>query len=478
MDEPAAPSLTGEAPRQHDWLSLVPIIAGLYWLSAAPGAGWLICGFLPGALLLGSGVSLLLWPGEAKITYYMALGAVLGVLLTLPAAFAGGLLAALGGLLASIAGFLIAGRISLKYSPRAEGAPRPPAGLKVYAKVALDEALIGYFVAVAKIPSGERAAAMCEEARRLEEVLEKNGWLADPAAFHRAPGAPEDARLQTARWGAHAFQELRFSSGFAAHPELPGGTAWAGHPRNRECRVRVLRHTGAPRPWLLCIHGYRMGWDWLDFRLFPPGLLHQKRGLNLVLPVLPLHGVRRAGSQSGDQYLDGDLLDLLHAQSQALWDLRRTIAWIRAQEPQARIGVLGYSLGGYNTALLAAYEPGLDFAVAGIPVADLATTLWGLVPPPHRSYFALQGLDLARYQRLLSVVSPLARAPLLADERLHIFAGSADRIVPPEQPLLLARHWKRPVHWYPGGHLTFRGEPEMERCIEGAIAGAGWTAAG
>ncbi|MDB5987054.1 MAG: hypothetical protein JWR16_2107 [Nevskia sp.] len=476
MEEPAKKTLTGEAPQQHDWLGLIPIVAGLYWLTAGDGGfGWLLCSLVPGSLLLAAGVSLLLWPGEPKITYYMSLGAVLGALLTIPALFAGVWLA-LGGLIASVAGFLAAGRIALKYSPLADGAPRPPAEAKVYAKVALDEALIGYFVALAKIPSGDKAAIMCDEAHRLEEVLKAGGWLADPASFHRVPPAPDDARLQAARWGQQSFQWLRFNSGFVPHPELPGSTLWASHQRNRDCHARVLRHASPGRPWLLCIHGYRMGLDFMDLRLFTPGLLYHKLGLNLVMPVLPLHGARRLGRQSGDYFLDGDLLDLLHAETQALWDLRRTIAWIRAQEPDARIGVLGYSLGGYNTALLAAHEPGLEFAIAGIPVADFASTLWGHVPPPHRAYFAAQGLDRALYETLLKVVSPLACAPQLTPERLHIFAGSADRVVPPEQPLKLSRHWQRPITWYPGGHLTFYGESSVRYCIEGAISGAGWSA--
>jgi alpha/beta superfamily hydrolase len=477
MDQPTKKTLTGEAPQQHDWLSLIPILAGFYWLTSGDGSwGWLLCSFLPGSLLLASGVSLLLWPGEPKITFYMALGAVLGVLLALPAMLAA-FWPALTGLIVSGVAFVIAGRIALKYAPLTDGAPRPPAETKVYAKAALDEALIGYFVAMAKIPSGDKAAIMCDEAHRLEEVLTDEGWLADPASFNRTPTAPEDARLQAARWYQQPFQWLSFSSAFVPHAQLPGSTVWAGHQRNRDCHARVLRHATPGQPWLLCIHGYRMGLDFMDFRLFTPDFLHHKMGLNLVMPLLPLHGRRKLGRLSGDYFLDGDLLDLLYAETQALWDLRRTIAWIRAQEPDARIGVLGYSLGGYNTALLAAYEPGLEFAVAGIPVADFASTLWALVPPPHRNYFTAQGLDLTLYEKLLTVVSPLVCAPKLAPEKLHIFAGSADRVVPPEQPLKLSRHWQRPVAWYPGGHLTFRGEEAVRRTIAGAISDAGWNAA-
>ena len=176
-----------------------------------------------------------------------------------------------------------------------------------------------------------------------------------------------------------------------------------------------------------------------------------------------------------DHFLDGDLLDLLHAETQALWDLRRTIAWIRTQEPAAQIGVLGYSLGGYNAALLAAHEPGLDFVVAGIPVCDFASALWRHIPPAQRAYYVEQGLDQDRYRRLLHVVSPVALAPKLRAQHLYIFAGSADRVVPPDQPLRLAKHWGRPINWFPGAHLTFRGERAVVRCIEDAMVGAGWA---
>ncbi|MBI3172001.1 MAG: prolyl oligopeptidase family serine peptidase, partial [Hydrocarboniphaga effusa] len=264
------------------------------------------------------------------------------------------------------------------------------------------------------------------------------------------------------------------ASGFVADPELPAAENWSKHHNNSQSIAWVLRHPGPPRPWLMCVHGYRMGEAWLDFMLFPPRWLHERLGLNLFIPVLPLHGPRRIGLRSGDHYLDGDPLDLLHAQTQALWDLRRALAWIRTQEDAPRIGVMGYSMGGYNTALLVQYEDRLDFAIAGIPVIDYASALWRHIPSQYRDYFATHGLDLPRYRRLLHPVSPLARPPLLEREKLYIFAGVADRLVPPEQPLKLAAHWGVPIQWYQGAHLTFRGERVVSAHIEAAMQRANW----
>ncbi|MDR3419116.1 MAG: hypothetical protein P4L83_23315 [Nevskia sp.] len=466
--------IEAKPPRHYDWLSLVPIVAGLWWLLAAHGPGWLLWGLLPGLLLLASGMSMLLWHEIGKQTQYMAVGAIAGALLWLPAAWTGSAGAALVALLLSVVSYFVAGRTALRYASRAEGAPPPPMEPKVYAKAALDEALTGYFVAMAKSPSGDLAERMCTEAVKLEEVLRSRGWLDHPATFHQAPTAPEATRQSPARGAGFDYQRLRFPSGFIPDPALPGAERWSSHERNRKCAAWLFRHDAPGRPWLVCIHGYRMGVPLMDLRLFEPEILHRDLGLNLLMPVLPLHGPRRVGWQSGDRYLDGDLLELFHAQTQALWDLRRSIAWIRSQDPGARIGVLGYSLGGYNASLLAAHEPGLDFVVAGIPVADFVPLLWGHLPLPHRVYFEAHGLGEERFRSILHPVSPLACAPQLPAERLHLFAGSADRVVPPDQPLRLARHWGRSVEWYPGGHLTFRGEPGVERCILAAMAGAGW----
>lgn len=462
-------------PRHREWSALLPVFTGLIWLLSGPAGTLPFWGLLPGLLLVATGVSTLFWPGEDKITQYLSLGGLLGVLFSLPEMlFVSATTGLVAGLLSALS-LLLGGRLALAAAAQAPGAPVPGSDWRTYAKAALDEALTGYFVAVAKVPEGAAADRMCADAGKLEQVLSARGWLSAPAGFHAVPTAPDDARLSAQRGVGLDYEQLRFSSGFLPDPQLPGAAEWSAHLRNRECQANVFRQTEAGRPWLLCIHGYRMGTPFLDLRLFPPKILFERYGLNLVMPTLPLHGPRRAGWQSGDLFLDGDLLDLLHAETQALWDLRRHVAWIRAQDPTARIGVLGYSLGGYNTALLAAHEPGLDFVVAGIPVCDFASTLWRHIPKPQRDYFERQGLDEARYRRLLEVVSPTALPPKLPQERLHIFAGAADRIVPPDQPLRLARHWDRPIHWFEGAHLTFRGERAVVRCIQDAMTGAGWV---
>ncbi|WP_028079421.1 alpha/beta hydrolase family protein [Solimonas soli] len=464
-------------PKQWDALSWVPIVAGLYWLLAHHGLGWLVWALLPGALLLAAGVGLLMTPGDPRTISLMAVGGLLGMLFTLPAWWVADLGTAFFTALLSFGSFLASGRAAVQRSPLYLGATPPDLSTRMDIKVAIDEAVLGYFVGAARIPSGQAALRTCEDSLRMEEAIRARGWDRDPESMHLAPPAPEETYIDRGRIYGHDYEVLRFDSAYAPPGDLPNAVVWKSHVNNTECHVRILRHAGKPRPWLMCVHGYRMGAPWVDMSLFSPGWLHHRLGLNIIQPVLPLHGPRKAGLRSGDHFLDGDLSDLVYAESQALWDLRRTLAWLRASEPGARVGVFGISLGGYNAALLSAYDGELDFVVAGIPVIDLAHALWSVAPPAHRAYYAQNGLDEARYRNILGPVSPLTRPPLVARERLFVVGATADRIAVPLHALELGRHWNVPVQWYQGSHLSVRHEHEMRDTLNLAIARAGWTTA-
>ena len=51
------------------------------------------------------------------------------------------------------------------------------------------------------------------------------------------------------------------------------------------------------------------------------------------------------------------------------------LAWIRAQDPDAQIGLTSISLGGYIAALVASLDDGLTCAILGVPPANLVELL-------------------------------------------------------------------------------------------------------
>jgi hypothetical protein len=462
-------------PRQYEWWGLLPTVAGLFALSAIDGVFSALLAGPPGLLWLVTGLSLLLLPGDPRVTAYLALASLVAVLVSLPLVFAAGLW---DGLLIGLFGvgcFIVCGRLSLTTALTPDAVPEPDSDLHMQSKVGFDEAIMGYFLIAGRLPGGKRAERMCDEAMELGHALDTRGWIDYPDRLHQAPDPPDQVNAQSAKRYGFDYERISFDSGFKPDPALPGAERWAQHHGNNRAVAWMLRHPGPTRPWLVCIHGYRMGESWIDFGLFKPGLLHKKLGLNILMPILPLHGPRRIGRKSGDQYLDGDLLDLLFAQSQALWDLRRWIAWLRSNEDRPQIGVYGVSLGGYNTGLLTGYEAGLDFCVAGIPVVDFAEALWRVIPPPHRAYFEARGLKESRYRELLRPVSPLVMPCRVPRERRFVFAATADRVVPVAQPAALAQHWDVETRWYQGSHMSIGNEVEPRATLDEAMRVAGWT---
>jgi hypothetical protein len=74
-------------------------------------------------------------------------------------------------------------------------------------------------------------------------------------------------------------------------------------------------------------------------------------------------------------------------------------------------------------------------------------------------YAQTLGYDFDRVSEVLRVISPLALTPRVPLPGRMIFAANADRLVPPDQPLDLWRHWEEPeIVWYEGTHVSFMNE--------------------
>lgn len=456
-------------PSRRSLAVLLPPLAGLAWLwwGAHLGAVGFTIAAVPGGLLVATGVATLLYPGDVRIPQFMALGAALGLGAGALLAFWLGVgptvfLAALSAL-----SFLAAGRIGRKQETPTEDVPSAPDSILLDGEVGFDEVVLASLtLKMPSVPAGEHARAI-EEMSEARGLYAERGWLDDPSAFHRPPEAPARVELPRATVGTLSYEHLQFESEYEPWPEEPGRDRWLSRVANRRVHAWVLRH-GATRPWLVCIHGYEMGVPRMDFDAFRARRLHDELGLNLAFPTLPLHGPRRRVRHNGGGYLGADFLDTIHAQAQATWDIRRILAWIRAQT-DAPIGAYGLSLGGYNAALLAALEP-LATVIAGVPAVDFLRLTRRLGSPLQVRTAESVGLEREHSDELFRVISPLALDCQVERERRAIFAGIADRVVPPDHPRDLWRHWEKPrIVWYPGGHVSFRRHATVDRLIDDAL---------
>jgi hypothetical protein len=94
-------------------------------------------------------------------------------------------------------------------------------------------------------------------------------------------------------------------------------------------------------------------------------------------------------------------------------------------------------------ALTAALEPALSCVIAGMPMVDVMGLVERHVPVFVRDLSERFGISFEAVGRLLRVVSPLAMPSRVTTDRLFIFGGVADRLVPSGQVRAL---WKHVAH--------------------------------
>jgi len=370
-------------------------------------------------------------------------------------------------------GARLAGRIGGATDP---ALPARKTSLAIASKIVLDEIFFASELASATFVARRDHRRVVGETEDALAFYEEQGWVEDPSGFHLDPPALERVTLTRVYRPRLPYLHLRAPSGYQPHPGEPGRQRWIGQAPTRTLHAWMLRHPGRPRPWLVCIPGYRMGQPLIDFTGFRARWLHQTLGVNVAIPVMPLHGPRRVGRRGGDGFFSGDFVDTVHAQAQAVWDIRRLVGWLRDQGAPG-VGIYGVSLGGYTAALVASLESDLACVIAGIPATDFVRLARAHAPALLVRAAQRAGFSFERIERLLRVVSPLALQPKVAHARRFLYAGLADRLASPDQASDLWRHWGEPrTLWYHGSHVSFIWEPEIQTLLAEALAASGLVA--
>ncbi|MGO9353711.1 MAG: alpha/beta hydrolase family protein [Mycobacterium sp.] len=334
-----------------------------------------------------------------------------------------------------------------------------------------DEIVLTGFRLLRSAPDAARLEWITREVIAALEFYGQQGWLEKSEGFFAAPPALTDVTVRTVSNMGRTYERMFFDSGYEPHAGEPGRERWLSYTGNNREYGLMLRHR-QPRPWLVCVHGAEMGRAALDPTLFRAWHLHSDLGLNVVLPVLPMHGPRARGLPKGAAFPSEDVLNDVHGAAQAVWDIRRLLSWIRSQQPDSMIGLNGISLGGFLTSLVASLDDGLTCAILGVPAVDLVELVG--------RHAGLSGHDalgqtMRRAKPIGRMISPFALTPRVPMQGRFIYAGIADRLVHPrDQVARLWQHWGRPqINWYSGGHTGFFRSRPVQRFIDDALVQSG-----
>ncbi len=291
-----------------------------------------------------------------------------------------------------------------------------------------------------------------DKLRAIRELYTTDDFFPEPS-----PISPKLERVRGMRGGITVWDAAWPSEFETFLPELR--EKYASHVENQTARARLyLGRT--PRPAIVLIHGYMAGQWSVEERAWPIAWLGER--YDLAIAVLPFHAVRGKKDRLAPPPFPGpDPRVTNEGFRQAMLDLRALARWLRARGAPS-VGVMGMSLGGYTTSLLATVERGLAFAAPMIPLASLADFArdqgrLGEGPESDQQHAALEGA--------YRVVSPLARPSLVAPERVLIVAAESDRITPVSHAERLAAHFKARVVRFEGGHLLQFGRGDAFRSI-------------
>jgi hypothetical protein len=185
----------------------------------------------------------------------------------------------------------------------------------------------------------------------------------------------------------------------------------------------------AGSPTVLLLHGFSSSKERMSQAI---GRALLARGVGSLALDLPFHGER----SGADREIPRNPLALVSAWRSAVAESRAAVTWLAAQpETQAtRVGIVGYSLGGFLALMLAADETRLR-AVALAAAGDL---------PDRTPYAAL----------VRGLVDPLRAARRLEGRPLLLVNGRRDTTTRPVQAerLYEAAGHPKTLRWYDGGH--------------------------
>jgi alpha/beta hydrolase family protein len=273
-------------------------------------------------------------------------------------------------------------------------------------------------------------------------------------AFIDAPIAPlmvTARRQRTMSGGTVVAREFTTAYQPFAPSETPGSDA----AHADRLVVEHWMHAGQrPVATVVGLHGFSMGYPRMDaFALFAAPCF--RAGFDVALVTLPFHGPRTPADArfSGERFAAPHVMRLNEAVRQAIYEIHVLVGWLRAQSG-APVGLLGLSLGGYLAALMAGLTTSLDFVIPMVPPVCMGDLAWRFASQSRQRAEAT-AFSRDQMRAAYRVHSPLTYPRQVEKERILVIAGRGDRIVPPEHPYTLWRHWGEPaIHWFSGSHLA------------------------
>ncbi|MBL0386808.1 alpha/beta fold hydrolase [Tumebacillus sp. ITR2] len=263
--------------------------------------------------------------------------------------------------------------------------------------------------------------------------------------FYNTPDVPDlNLHRETQRSDGYEVGRFDFESPLTStHPENDGarGEYYIRHDKQPSNRVSVV-----------VIHGWRMEHLERVHKMFTKSFL--QAGYDLYFPTAPYHFDRALpGSYSGEHLVTADLDHSVRSMRQTTSEIRALIRWIK-QHRGGKVVVVGVSMGGYFSNMMALAEEEADYVISVMYGNSLVHSVWHTrIGRFIKQDMQQGGITLQDLEHAWRMTEPSRWQPKVPRENILFLHGLYDVYIPPADTNALWEAWGRPDRvLYPCGH--------------------------
>ncbi|MGG3641475.1 alpha/beta hydrolase family protein [Bacillus gobiensis] len=209
-----------------------------------------------------------------------------------------------------------------------------------------------------------------------------------------------------------------------------------------------LNKNDVDKPNIIFVHGWRMdSYDRIK-KIFHNRIMNDL-GWNMYYFPLPYHCEREPENSlySGELMISANIDRTVESARQAIVDLRSLIYWIKANK-KGPVILVGISLGGWITNLIATLESQIDVVVSIFYANRISYSIWNTVPGKFiREELEQHGVKYEDLIRYWQITDPSQAVPKIKKDNILLISAKHDQYIHLEDADYLWESWGKPERY-------------------------------